>query len=359
VSFEILGAGPNVVAMKLSTTISFNGDPQRLGQRARDLEAAGIDLLWGGEIYGFDLVSTLAYLAGQTERVELMTGILPVYSRSPALIAQTAATIDALSGGRFVLGLGTSGPQVIEGWHGYPFSKPIARTRDTIEICRKVWSGEKVSHDGKAFKLPLPEGEGTGLGKPLKFMNKLHRPDIPIVIAAIGPKNVELTAEIATGWQPIHFVPDRFERVWGESLDAGKAKRSPDLPPLDIIAGGVVVLGEGPDVAEAREAARGQIAFYVGGMGAKSKNFYNDLYKRYGWEEEAEKIQDLFLSGKRAEATAAVPDEYLDLSMLTGDEAHVRERLAVYKEVGVTHLNVDPQGDNPMDTIEKIKAWTE
>lgn len=345
--------------MKLSTTIGFDGDPQRLAQRARDLESAGIDLLWGGEIYGFDLVSTLAYLAGQTERVELMTGILPVYSRSPALIAQTAATIDALSGGRFVLGLGTSGPQVIEGWHGYPFTKPIGRTRDTIEICRKVWSGDKVTHEGRAFSLPLPEGEGTGLGKPLKFMNRVLRKDIPIVVASIGPKNVAMTAELADRWQPIHFVPDRFEQVWGDSLAEGKAKRSADLPPLEIIAGGVVALGDGPEVKEAREAARAHIAFYVGGMGAKSKNFYNDLFVRYGWAEEAEKIQDLFLSGKRAEATAAVPDEYLDLSMLTGDEGRVRERLQVYKDVGITHLNIDPQGGQPLETIEKIKAWIE
>ncbi len=347
--------------MKLSTSIGvgFDGDPQRLASRVRDLEAAGIDRIWGGEIYGFDLVSTLGYLAGQTERVELMTGILPVYSRSPALIAQTAATIDALSGGRFVLGLGTSGPQVIEGWHGYPFDKPIGRTRDTIEICRKVWSGEKVVHEGKAFSLPLPEGQGKGLGKPLKFMNRMHRPDIPVVVASIGPKNVELTAELADGWQPIHFVPDRFEQVWGDALAAGKAKRPPELGPLEIIAGGMVALGDGPEVAEAREAARGHIAFYVGGMGAKSKNFYNDLFKRYGWVEEAEKIQDLFLSGKRAEATAAVPDEYLDLSMLCGDEAAVRERIAVYKGIGVTCLDIQPMGADPLGTIEKIKAWVE
>jgi len=323
--------------MKLATTITFDGDPQRLAARARDLEAAGIDLLWGGEIYGFDLVSTLAYLAGQTERVELMTGILPVYSRSPALIAQTAATIDALSGGRFVLGLGTSGPQVIEGWHGYPFSKPIGRTRDTIEICRKVWSGDRVTHEGRAFSLPLPEGEGTGLGKPLKFMNRMLRPDIPIVVASIGPKNVALTAELADRWQPIHFVPDRFEQVWGDALAEGRAKRSADLAPLEIIAGGVVALGDGPEVKAAREEARAH----------------------NGWEEEAEKIQDLFLSGKRGEATAAVPDEYLDLSMLTGDEGRVRERLQAYKDVGITHLNVQPQGERPLETIEKIKAWVE
>lgn len=345
--------------MKISTTIGFTGDPQRLAQQARDYESAGVDMVWGGEIYGFDLVSQLAFLAGQTERLELMTGILPIYSRSPALIAQSAATIDTLSQGRFILGLGSSGAQVIEGWHGVPFEKPLGRTRDTIEICRKVWSGDKVTHDGKAYSLPLPEGQGTGLGKPLKFMGRPYRSDIPIVVASIGPKNVEMTAELANGWQPIHFVPDRFQQVWGDALDAGRAKRSADLPPLDIIAGGVVALGDGPEVTEAREAARAHIAFYVGGMGAKNKNYYNDLFKRYGWEEEAEKVQDLFLSGRRAEATAAIPDEYLDLSMLCGDEGKVRERLQVYKEVGVTYLNIDPRGPNPLETIEKVKAWIE
>ncbi|MGF1597489.1 MAG: LLM class F420-dependent oxidoreductase [Acidimicrobiales bacterium] len=345
--------------MKLSTTIGFNGDPQRLAREAQNLEAAGVDLLWSGEIYGFDLTSTLAFLAAQTERVELMTGIIPVYSRTPALIAQTAATIDALSGGRFVLGLGTSGPQVIEGWHGVPFDKPLARTRDVIEICRKVWSGDKLTHEGRAVTLPLPADEGTGLGKPLKFMNKMLRQDIPIVVASIGPKNVALTAELADRWQPIHFVPDRFEQVWGEALAEGGAKRSPDLGPLEIIAGGPVAIGDGPEVTEAREAARAHIAFYVGGMGAKSKNFYNDLFKRYGWEEAAVKIQDLFLSGHRAEATAAVPDEYLDLATLCGPEGHVRERLEIYKEVGITHLNVEPQGADKLATIEKIKAWVD
>jgi F420-dependent oxidoreductase-like protein len=313
--------------------------------------------LWGGEVYGYDLVSTLAYLAGQTERTQLMSGILPLYSRSPALIAQTAATIDALSGGRFVLGLGTSGPQVIEGWHGVPFDKPLARTRDTIEICRKVWSGDKVEHHGPSYSLPL-EG-GTGLGKPLKFMNRPPANDIPIAIASIGPKNVELTAEMADMWQTIHFVPDRFDQVWGEALKSGLAKRPAERPPLDIMAGGTVALGDGPHVQEARDAARNLIGFYVGGMGAKTKNFYNDLFKRYGWEAEAEKIQDLFLSGQRAEAMAAVPDEYIDLSALIGDDGYVRERIQVFKDVGVTYLNVVPHGPDPLKTIEKVKAWSE
>jgi len=343
--------------MKISTTIAFGGDPQRLAQQAQDLEAAGVDLLWAPEIYGFDAITTLAYIAATTERVELMTGIIPLYSRSPALIAQTAATLDALSGGRFVLGLGTSGPQVIEGWHGVPFAQPIARTRDTVEICKKVWSGDKVSHDGVTYQLPM-EG-GTGLGKALRWMGPPPRPDIPIALATIGPKNVELTAEVADIWQTIHFVPDRFEQVWGESLATGTAKRDPEKKPLEIMAGSFVALGEGDHIQEARDAARNLIGFYVGGMGAKSKNFYNDLFKRYGWEQEAEEIQDLFLGGKRGEAMAAVPEEYIDLSSLIGDEGYVRERLQVFKEVGVTHLNVNPMGPDSLATFEKLKAWSE
>ena len=344
--------------MKISTTIGFNGDPDALARRARDLESAGVDLLWGGEIYGFDLTSQLAFLAGQTERVELMTGIVPVYSRSPALIAQTAATIQALSKGRFVLGIGTSGPQVIEGWHGVPYDRPLGRTREVIEICRKVWSGDRVTHEGTSYQLPLTDG-ATGLGKPLKFMGRVPEQRIPIGVASIGPKNVELTAELADIWQTIHFVPERFQQVWGDALAAGTAKRDESLPPLEIVAGGWAAIGPGDHVQEARNEARGHIAFYVGGMGARDKNFYNDLFKRYGWVEEAEEIQDHFLSGRRKEAVAAVPEEYIDMSALCGDEGFVRERIQVFKEVGVTHLNLNPVGPDPLGTIEKIKAWSE
>jgi len=345
--------------MKLCTATMFDGDPERLARRIVDLEAAGIDMVLVPEIYGFDQISVLGYIAAKTSTIELMTGIVNVYSRSPALIAQSAATIDALSGGRFTLGIGTSGAQVIEGWHGTPFTKPLGRTRDVVEICRKVWSGDRLSHEGRAITLPLPAEQGTGLGKPLKFMNRALRADIPVVIASIGPKNVEMTAEIADGWQPIHFVPDRFDRVWGEALAAGRAKRQEGLGPLSIFADAHLAIGDGTDVAEAREAARGHIGFYVGGMGAKSKNYYNDLFKRYGWVEEAEKIQDLFLGGQRAEATAAVPDAYLDEAHLFGDEAHVQQRLQVFKDVGVTHLSVQASGANPLDDIEKVKAWIE
>ena len=343
--------------MKISTTIGFDGDPQRLAQQAQDLESAGVDLLWGAEIYGYDLISTLGYIAAKTERVELMTGIIPLYSRSPALIAQTAATLDALSGGRFILGLGTSGPQVIEGWHGVPFEKPMARTRDTIEICRKVWSGDKLTHDGKSYKLPF-EG-GTGLGKPIKFMNRPPANDIRIGIASIGPRTSSSRPRSPTSGRRSTSSPTASSRCGAMPSPRARPSAIPEKKPLEIIAGGFVAIGKGDHIQEARDAARGLIGFYVGGMGAKGKNFYNDLFKRYGWEQEAEEIQDLFLSGKRAEAMAAVPEEYIDLSALIGDEGYVRERLQVFKEVGVTHLNVNAVGPDSLATFEKLKAWSE
>ncbi|MFM2072204.1 MAG: hypothetical protein RLZZ623_2467 [Actinomycetota bacterium] len=343
--------------MKLCTMMMFDGDPGRLASKVLDLEAAGVDMVLIPEIYGFDQVSVLGYVAAKTTRIELMTGIVNVYSRSPALIAQSAATIDALSNGRFTLGIGSSGAQVVEGWHGVPFVKPLGRTRDTVEICRKVWAGDKVTHHGNAVSLPLPAGVGTGLGKPLKFMNRIGRPDIPIVIASIGPSNVEMTAEIADGWQPIHFVPDRFDRVWGEPLAAGRAKRSADLGPLSIFADAQLAIGEGQEVAQAREAARNHVGFYVGGMGAKSKNYYNDLFRRYGWEDAAEKIQDLFLGGQRSEAMSAVPDEYVDMANLIGTEGHIKQRLGVYQQVGVTHLTVNATGPRSLDDLAAVKAW--
>lgn len=348
--------------MQIGTSLGFfDGDPDKFAGHVRDLESAGVDVAWGGEIYGFDLATSLAFIAGQTERIQLMSGIFPVYSRTPTLIAQTAATIDALSQGRFILGLGTSGPQVIEGWHGRPFSKPLATTRDVIEICRMVWRGDRVEYEGDAVTLPLPADEGTGLGKPLKFMGRPYRQDIPIFVASIGPKNVEMTAELAEGWQPIFFVPDKFRDVWGDALDAGLAKRDASLGDLQIIAGGPVAFGSADDahVQAAREGARSNAGFYVGGMGAKSKNFYNDLFKRYGWVSEAETVQDLFLSGEREKAMAAIPDEYLDLACLCGDEGFVRERLDVFREVGVTHLNIQPVGEDPLQVIEKVKALAE
>ncbi|MFA5565236.1 MAG: LLM class F420-dependent oxidoreductase [Acidimicrobiia bacterium] len=344
--------------MKIGMGISYTGDPKAAGDRAADLEKAGVDMLWVAELYSFDAVSILGYLAARTETAELASGILPLYSRSPALIGMTAAGLDAVSGGRFVLGLGASGPQVIEGWHGVPYTKPLAATRDVIEICRKVWRREVVEHDGEVYTLPLPQDQGTGLAKPLKIINHPVRENIPIYIASLGPKNVEMTAEIADGWLPTVFHPDKARDVWGADIDAGMAKRDPALGGLDIVGGGTVAICDEATAAKLKDAQRPGIALYVGGMGARSKNFYNNVFAQYGYEKEAKEIQDLYLSGKKEEAAAAIPQEYLDAIALVGDEAQVRDRVLAYQAAGVTQMRITPVGDNPAELIDKIKTWT-
>ena len=267
----------------------------------------------------------------------------------------TAAGMDALTDGRFILGLGASGPQVIEGFHGVRYDAPLGRTREIIDICRQVWKRERVEYDGRYYTLPLPADRGTGLGKPLKIIAKPVRDEIPIWIASLGPKNVEMTAEVANGWLPIFFMPERADDVWGADLAAGRAKRSPELGPLEIAAGGLVAIGD--DAADIAELSRPMVALYVGGMGAKGRNFYNDLMCRYGYEAEAAKIQDLYLEGKKDEAAAIVPKEFLELTNLCGPEGFVRDRLEAFKEAGVSVLNIIPVGDNPTAMIEKLKTW--
>ena len=267
----------------------------------------------------------------------------------------TAAGVDLLSDGRCILGLGASGPQVIEGFHGVPYDAPLGRTREVVEICRKVWRREPVEHDGRYYSLPLPEGQGTGLGKPLKLITHPVRDRIPIYLASLGPKNVELTAELAAGWIPTLFWPERAHEVWGESLAAGRAARPADLGPLEVTAGGAVAIGEG--LEHLRDRARPGIALYVGGMGARSRNFYNQLFRRYGFEAEAELIQDLYLAGRKDEAAAAVPQEFLDATSLIGPESFVRERIEAYRAAGVTVLNVSAAGPDAVATLEKVKAW--
>ena len=345
--------------MKLSSAIAYTGNPKQAGKRAHDLEAAGIDMIWAAELYSFDAISLLGYLAAHTERAELATGILPIYSRTPTLTAMTAAGLDAISEGRFVLGLGTSGPQVIEGWHGVPFDKPLTRTRELIDICRAVWRRERVVYDGDAYTLPLPPDQGTGLGKPLKIINHPVRDDIPIYLASLGPKNLQLTAELADGWLPAFFHPDKAQDVFGADLAVGAKLRDPNRAPLEIVAGGTLAICDEDTAQKLRDAGRGGTALYVGGMGAKGRNFYNNVFKRYGYEAEAEKIQDLYLSGQKAEAEALVPADYLAATALVGDEGFVRDRVLAYKAAGVTRLSVRPVGDNPLELIEKVKAWTE
>jgi F420-dependent oxidoreductase-like protein len=341
--------------MRISTNLDYAGDFQASAARAVALEKAGVDGIWVAEAYGFDAISMLGYLAAKTERVTLGTGIINVFSRTPALIAQTAAGLDRLTEGRFVLGLGASGPQVIEGWHGVPYAQPITRLREVIDICRIAWSRERLAYDGKVFHLPLPKEQGTGLGKAIKMINTPQRPRVPIHIASLGPKSVEICAESADGWLPFIFVPERMDRVWGEPLRAGLAKRSVELAPLEVTAGGILAIGPMNEVAPLRDMARPQLALYIGGMGAKGKNFYNDVCRAYGWEAEAELVQDLYLSGKKDEAAAAIPDELVEKTTLCGDVAYVSDRLAAYREAGVTSLNVAPLGGDPVATIAALR----
>ncbi len=343
--------------MKLSMMLSYTGDPRAAADEAAELEKAGIDVGWVAELYSFDAVSILGYLAAKTETMELGSAILPIYSRTPTLTAMTAAGLDAVSDGRFILGIGASGPQVIEGWHGVPYDRPIGRQKELIEICRKVWRRERVTHDGRNYKLPLPEDEGTGLGKPLKLINHPKRADIPIYIASLGPKNVEATAELADGWIPVFFHPDKAESVWGEALATGNANRDPSLGDMKVVAGGSLAICDDDTAKKIRDQGRFMTALYVGGMGAKNKNFYNNIFRKYGYEEEAEKIQDLFLSGRKEEAMAAVPQDFLDATAMVGDEGWVRERVEAYQAAGVTHLQVQPSGPDRLGLIEKVKGW--
>lgn len=320
--------------------LNYSGGFAETVEEVADLERAGLDVVFVPEAYSFDAVSQIGYLAAKTSTVELASGIFQIYTRTPSLTAMTAAGLDYVSNGRFVMGIGASGPQVIEGFHGVKYDAPLGRTRELVDICRQVWRREKVEYQGKYYKVPLPADQGTGLGKPLKLINHPVRDRIPIVIASLGPKNVALTAEIAEGWEPIFFHPEKADAVWGDALATGKAKRDPSLGDLQIYASPALAIGD--DVEPMLEWIKPNLALYIGGMGAKGKNFYNDLACRYGYEEEAEKIQDLYLAGKKAEATAAVPEDLVRAISLIGTESFVKERVAAFAAAGATTLNVMP-----------------
>ena len=340
--------------MRIGIQASYSGGFQDTAAEIRDLEAAGLDVAAVAEVYTFDAVSQLGYLAAVTDRVELMSGIFPIYSRTPALIAMTAAGLDFVSGGRFTLGLGASGPQVIEGWHGVPYDAPLQRTREIIEICRQVWRRDRLVHEGPKYTVPLPADQGTGLGKPLKLINTPVRERIPVLLAALGPKNVELAAEVAEKWEPIFFHPERAADVWGASLAAGTAKRDPALGNLDVVVGVPVAIGD--DVDHLLDAVRPGIALYVGGMGAKGKNFYNDLARRYGYEAEAETIQELYLAGRKDEAAAAVPEDLVRATSLIGPESYVAERIAAFTAAGVTTINLQPMDDSRESRLRTVET---
>jgi F420-dependent oxidoreductase-like protein len=341
--------------MLLSTQLQYGDDPVRNADTVVAMEQAGLDVVWVAEAYSFDAVSLMGYLAAKTERVQIGSGILPIYSRTPTLTAMTAAGLDALSGGRAILGLGASGPQVIEGFHGVPYDKPVARTREIIEICRKVWRRERVTNEG-LYPIPLPEGQGTGLGKPLKLINHPRRADIPIWVASLGDKNVEMTAELANGWLPTVLMPEKLREVFGPALDAGTAKRAPELGPLQITGGGILALEE--EMFEpARQLARSMFALYIGGMGARGRNFYNTVFRRQGFGDEATLVQDLYLDGRKEEAAAALPADFIDKATLIGPPSHVRERIEALREAGVTHVHVNPVGSDPLKLLAQVKEW--
>ena len=342
--------------MRLGMIVDYSGGFEETVDLLVDYENAGLQLAAVAEAYSYDAVSQLGYIAAKTQDLEIASAILQIYSRTPALLAMTAAGLDFVSGGRFTLGLGASGPQVVEGFHGVAYDAPLGRTREVVEICRQVWRRERLEHAGKHYTIPLPPEQGTGLGKPLKLINHPVRTEIPISIAALGPANVELVAEIAESWQPLFFHPGHYREAWGASLDAGFAKRDASLGPLDIMLQVSFAVGE-PDPA-VLASVRDQLALYIGGMGAKGKNFYNQLATRYGYVDEAVEIQELYLSGRKQEAAAAVPEDLVRAVSLIGTENEIEAQLKEFAAAGVTTLLLNPLGA-PEKRVADVAALAE
>jgi F420-dependent oxidoreductase-like protein len=320
-------------------------NPADLVPIVRLAEALGYDSAWAAEAWGTDAVSVLAWLGASTTRIKIGSAIMQMPGRTPANTAMTAATLDLMSGGRFILGLGTSGPQVVEGWHGQPWGKPLVRTREYVEIVRAALRREAVEHRGEHYRIPYDGPGATGLGKPLKLMLRPLRADIPIYLAAIGPKNVALATEIADGWLPLFVDPERFGAAFGESVAGARAG-------FEIAATVSVLVGD--DVQALRDALKPHVALYVGGMGAKGKNFYNALVSRYGWEAEAARIQELYLGGRQRDAIAAVPDELVDAVSLVGPKERIRDRLEAWRETPVTTLVVGSPQPEALEVLAEL-----
>jgi len=324
--------------MRFGINVGYSGSRMSLNMDLiREADRLGFYAAWTAEAYGSDAVTPAAWILAQTQRLRAGTAIMQMPARSPAMTAMTATTLDQLSGGRFLVGLGASGPQVVEGWHGVPYGKPLRRTREYVEILRLIWARERpVEYDGTHYQLPY-RGEGaTGLGKPLKSI--LHGRRIPIYLASIGPKSVEQTAEIGDGWLPIFYSPYRTD-IYREALERGFARAGggKGFHNFDVAPNVPVILGD--DVGACLDLIKPMLALYIGGMGSRKKNFYNDLARRYGFEREAERIQDLYLDGKKSEAIAAVPERLADEISLVGPEERIRDRLAPWRESHVTTLN--------------------
>ena len=334
--------------MKLGLNLGYappGTNPAELVPLAQEAERLGFSSVWAAEAWGTDAVTVLAWIAAVTSRIEVGSAIMQIPGRSPANTAMTAATLDLMSGGRFILGLGTSGPQVVEGWHGQPWGKPLVKTREYVEIVRAVLRREVVEHNGEHYRIPYAGPGATGLGKPLKLMLRPLRAEVPIYLAAIGPKNVALAAEIADGWLPIFVDPERFDDAFGASLAGAREG-------FEIAASVTVLVGD--DVQALRDTLKPYLALYVGGMGSKGKNFYNALVRRYGWEAEAERIQELYLSGHQREAIAAVPDALVDAVSLVGPKERIRDRLAAWRETPITTLNIGSPQPEALQTLAEL-----
>ncbi len=322
--------------MRLGLQLGYD-DPVAWSALAEEAERCGFHSVWTSEAYGSDAVSPLAWIGARTENIRLGTAIMQMPARSPATTAATVATLDLLSGNRVLLGLGTSGPQVAEGWHGQAWGKPLTRTREYVEIVRAILRrAAPLEHHGEHYDIPYSGPDATGLGKPLRIIVHPPRADVPIYLAAIGPKNVALAAEIADGWLPIFFSPERFADTHRPMLEEGFARRGGRPDGWDLAAHVPVVVTD--DVAAGRDFLKPLLALYVGGMGAKGKNFYTRLAERYGYADAAATIQDLYLAGRKNEAIAAVPDALVDEVALVGDRARIADRLAAFRECGVETL---------------------
>jgi F420-dependent oxidoreductase-like protein len=323
--------------MRLGVNIGYSGaDIDSVWPLIQEAERVGIDSVWAAEAYGSDTVSVLAYLAACTERIKLGSAVMQMPGRTPANTAMTAMTLDALSGGRMLLGLGLSGPQVVEGWHGAAYGKPLGKTREYVEIVRKaIAREERLTHSGQHYTIPYDGADATGLGKPLKSILHPLRSRIPIYLASIGPKNTALTAELADGWLPVFYSPER-EQIFAEHLEAGAARAGRDLDELDIAPTVHVAMGD--DVEACRDQLRPLYALYIGGMGSRDRNFYADLAGRYGFEQAAAEIQDLYLEGHKQQAAAKVPDAFIDEVALAGPIERMTDRLQAWKESRVGTL---------------------
>ena len=302
--------------------------PLELIGLAQEAERLGYDSAWAAEAWGTDAVTVLSWLAATTSTIKVGSAIMQIPGRTPANTAMTAATLDLLSGGRFLLGLGTSGPQVVEGWHGEPWGKPLTKTREYVEIVRAALRRETVEFHGDQYEIPYAGADATGLGKPLKLMLRPLRDSIPIYLAALSPKNVRLAFEIADGWMPIFFSPERARDAFGYEPREG----------FEIVPTVHVIVSD--DVEAARDVLRPLLALYIGGMGARGANFYNALVRRYGYEADADRIQALYLDGKQREAIASVPDALIDEIALVGPPERIRDRLDAWREAGVTTMLV-------------------